>query len=208
MSLLVWACDDHVPVDTTIHVGDVLMDDGTVRSYQSFKSHQGSRVAVAVIFTPVSPSHPALAVLLRSAACTFADTLGTALGTSCDVTAYDGYRNTTAMQHSGMSRELASPSFDSHHYLQSDFIPSVAELSLLYQSLPVVNPILAQLGGEEISTTPPNCWLWSSTEVEGNQENQAWLVSMSDGSSIRAPKTNRYLARRIVDYNQFNISSE
>ena len=56
-------------------------------------------------------------------------------------------------------------------------------------------------GGAELT----KAWYWSSTEVKGNSHNQAWLVSMADGSQHKAPKTNQYRARLIVEYNPYRI---
>ena len=54
-----------------------------------------------------------------------------------------------------------------------------------------------------VNRSPENagCWYWTSTEVEQNKMNQAWLFSMADGSRHKAPKTNCYRARLIVEYN-------
>ncbi|MEE3386499.1 MAG: hypothetical protein VZR36_15830, partial [Prevotella sp.] len=93
--------------------------------------------------------------------------------------------------------------FRHHWFFQSDYVPSVAELGLLYSSLSIVNPIIERCGGTPVNRSPENagCWYWTSTEVEQNKMNQAWLFSMADGSRHKAPKTNCYRARLIVEYN-------
>jgi hypothetical protein len=102
---------------------------------------------------------------------------------------------------------LGLMAFRSHWFLQSDYVPSVMELELLYKALPKVNPLIEMCGGTPIGTSPEDagCWYWSSTEVKGNSYNQAWLVSMADGSQHKAPKTNCYRARLIVEYNPYRI---
>ena len=66
-----------------------------------------------------------------------------------------------------------------------------------------MNPVIERCGGTPVNRSPENagCWYWTSTEVAQNKMNQAWLFSMADGSRHKAPKTNCYRARLIVEYN-------
>ena len=166
----------------------------------------------------------------------FSDTLGFDQKTSCDIDAFDGYVNTVALQTNylaGKRKEVSwsekdsayvtqwvsdphyygSPlglsAFRSHWFYQSDYVPSVAELGLLYLSLATVNPVIESLGGTPVSQSPDGggCWYWTSTEVKENKLNQSWLFSMADGSRHKAPKTNLYRARLIVEYNPLNINN-
>ena len=214
------SCDEHDPLDLDIHPGYILCDDGRVLSPEAFD--ESSNVPVAVFFAPLTDKHPALAVLLDELSyISFADTLFEQK-TSGSVADYDGYLNTIALQSSKLARDSVSQrrsgkrwycsdlglsAFCSHYFSQSDYVPSVAELGLLYLSLPVVNPVIERCGGQPVSTVPEyaGCWYWSSTEVAENTPNQAWLFSMADGSRHRTPKTNRYSARLIVEYNPLNI---
>lgn len=206
------SCDEHEPLDLDIHPGFILCDDGSVMSNKAY-FEQDTRKAVAVVFAGETADHGVLAVCLHEIdAIQFCDTLGMELGTSCDVTAYDGYLNTTAMQNSrdtrtGKGSPLADEAFSYHHFWQSDYIPSVAEMTLLYFARNQVNPIIKQCGGTPLFTDTENarCWYWTSTEVEQNKGNQAWLFSMSDGSRHETPKTNAYRARAIVEYHPVNV---
>jgi len=68
-----------------------------------------------------------------------------------------------------------------------------------------VNNMILKCGGTPINRSPSGagCWYWTSTEVTENKMNQAWLISMADGSIHKAPKTNGYRARLIVEYNPY-----
>lgn len=206
------SCDEHEPLDLDIHTGFILCDDGQVMRTDDY-FNQDARKAVAVVFAGESSEHGVLAVRLHEIdPIQFCDTLGMELGTSCDEKAYDGYLNTTAMQNSrdtrtGKGSPLADEAFSYHHFWQSDFIPSVAEMTLLFFARNQVNPIIERCGGTPLYTDTENgrCWYWTSTEVEQNKGNQAWLFSMSDGSRHETPKTNEYRARAIVEYHPVNI---
>lgn len=214
------SCDEHDPLDLDIHPGYILCDDGRVLSPDVFDEHVN--VPVAVVFAPLTEKHPVLAVLLDELDyVTFSDTL-VEQKTSGSVTDYDGYMNTVALQTSKIARDTLSQqltgkkwycsdlglsAFRSHYFAQSDYVPSVSELGLLFLSLSTVNPVIERCGGTPVRTSPEGggCWYWSSTEVAENKPNQAWLFSMADGSRHRTPKTNGYRARLIVEYNPLNI---
>ncbi len=206
------SCDEHEPVDLNVYTGFILCDDGQVMSTEAYFG-QDVKKAVAVVFAPQTEDHNVLAVLLDEIPpVAFSDTLGMELGTSCDETAFDGYVNTTAMQNSrssrtGMGSPLADAVFSHHYFSQSDYIPSVAEMGLLYLARNTVNPIIERCGGTPLYTDSDEgrCWYWTSTEVEQNKGNQAWLFSMTDGSRHKTPKTNEYRARAIVEYNPLNV---
>ena len=223
--LALTSCDEHEPLDLGIYPGFILCDDGRVLSPSAFNAD--IHTPVAVVFAPQTEEHQVLAVMLDEIPpVAFADTLAMDQKTSGDVTAYDGYVNTVALQTTHLDRDTlvnkeykadprnyyCSPlgllAFRSHWFLQSDYVPSVAELGLLYLSLGTVNPIIEKCGGTPINTRPENagCWYWSSTEVSENKPNQAWLFSMADGSRHKAPKTNSYRARLIVEYNPLSIN--
>ncbi len=42
------------------------------------------------------------------------------------------------------------------------------------------------------------CWLWSSTEVEGQKENKAWLYSMQSGTIQETPKIQEHKFRPVI----------
>ena len=222
--LMLVSCDDHQPVDLDIHPGYILCDDG--RIIQDFLYDPSVHTPVAVVFAEKTDAHPILAVLLDEVnMVAFADTLSFDQKTSCSLTEYDGYANTVALQTSFISRDslvikdnkadprnyYTSPlgllAFNSHRFSQSDYVPSVQELGLLYLSLDRVNAVIVKCGGTPVCQTPvgAGCWYWSSTEVDGNKLNQSWLFSMADGSIHKAPKINCYNARLIVEYNPVDV---
>lgn len=219
-----YSCDEHEPFDPDIHSGYILCSDGSIVADNVFDSR--THTPVAVVFAEQTAKHPVLAVLLDEIDyIAFADTLSFDQKTSCSLDSCDGYLNTCALQTTNIQRKVLVDSvyldnaanyyksplglmaFRSHWFLQSDYVPSVMELELLYKALPKVNPLIEMCGGTPIGTSPEDaaCWYWSSTEVKGNSYNQAWLVSMADGSQHKAPKTNCYRARLIVEYNPYRI---
>ena len=169
MTMLV-SCDEHEPVDLDVHTGYVLSDDGQVLSTDDY-FRQDMKKAVAVVFAPQTEEHGVLAVLLDEIApIAFSDTLGLELGTSCDETAYDGYVNTTAMQNNrdtrtGKGSPLADEAFTSHYFFQSDYIPSVAEMGLLYLAKDRVNPVIERCGGTPLSAGTGRVPRWSRTKA-------------------------------------------
>ena len=224
LAFMMASCDDHAPVDLDIHIGYILCEDGRMLSEADFV--KSGQEGVAVVFAEKTDDHPVLAVMLEEIPfVAFADTLSFDQKTSCDVAAFDGYENTVALQTSHLDRPalvdstyLASAAnyyvsplgllaFSSHYYFQSDFVPSVSEMGLLFLRRDEVNKVIERLGGTPLSTQNDgfSCWYWTSTEVEGNSLNQAWLVSMADGSRHKAPKTNCYNARFIVEYNPLDV---
>lgn len=228
------SCDEHEPMDLDIHPGYILCSDGRIVSPSAFDKER--HIPVAVVFAERTDQHEVLAVLLDEILpVAFADTLSFDQQTSGNEIDFDGYVNTVALQTTLLDRDslvvkdnradprnyygspLGNLAFRHHWFLQSDYVPSVAELGLLYSSLPVVNPVIEQCGGTPVccsserllvSDQKPgmeaDCWYWTSTEVSQNKKNQAWLFSMADGSRHKAPKTNRYRARLIVEYNPLN----
>ena len=221
---VICSCDEHEYVDSDIHSGYILCSDGSIIRDDAFDINH--HTPVAVVFAEQTAEHPVLAVMLEEVEyIAFADTLSFDQKTSCNVDSCDGYANTVALQTTNIQRKVIVDSlhldnaanyyksplglmaFHSHIYGQSDYVPSVMELELLYKALPVVNPLILKCGGTPIGTTSAGagCWYWSSTEVKGNSYNQAWLVSMADGSQHKAPKTNCYRARLIVEYNPYRI---
>ena len=223
-ALSLTSCDEHEPVDLDIHPGYILCDDGRIINENDFKISE--HTPVAVVFAPLATDkHPVLAVMLDEVDfIQFADTLAFDQKTSCDIAAYDGYTNTVALQTTNIMRKelvdslhldnadnyykspLGLLAFRSHFFAQSDYVPSVAEMRMLYQNLDKVNGMIMKCGGTPISRNPEGagCWYWTSTEVKENNFNQAWLISMADGSIQKAPKTNSYRARLIVEYNPYS----
>ena len=133
----------------------------------------------------------------------FADSLNVSQGTSADLTAYDGNTNTFSIYStSDTSSPLADKVFDIWQYGQSAYIPSVAQMRLLYSAKSTVNPIIEECDGTPLPDTPDDCWYWTSTEVSGQQTAKAWLYSIGSGAMQETPKTQAHKARPIITLNE------
>ena len=213
------SCDEHEAIDLGIHPGYILCADGTVVSDQSF-FEQGNREPAAVIFTEQQGEGSGcyfLAVMVKELPhLQFCDSTSMVQGTDTDInnsSADIGKLNTTALQNSYDSKTkhgspLADYVFANHNAGQSDFIPSVRELKLLYFQRDRVNSVLGRLntfseGSADLLRTD-SCWYWSSTEVAANPSRQAWLFSMSSGTPHETPKMEFHAARSIVYYRPYN----
>ena len=125
-------------------------------------------------------------------------------GTSADTEAFDGNANTFALYD---TQETASPMaaavFDLWCYGQSAYIPSVAQMRLLYAARETVNPVLELCGGDTLpADIDGDCWYWTSTEVEGQQTAKAWLYSTSSGAMQETPKIQAHRVRPIITLNK------
>ncbi|MBC5614573.1 DUF1566 domain-containing protein [Bacteroides hominis] len=206
MASLLTACDAHIDVpDTAVRPGYVLCEDGTALSYAQYE--QSGKRAIAIVFDTERRNDAAgdgYAVYLWDIAPqAFADSLGIAQGTSADIEAYDGNTNTFALYG---ARETASPMaeavFDLWRYGQSAYVPSVAQLRLLYAIRETVNPFIERCGGDPLPLADTDCWYWTSTEVEGQETAKAWLYSMGSGAMQETPKTQAHRVRPIITLNK------
>lgn len=204
--LLCVACDAHIDVpDTAVRPGHILCEDGTALSYGEYE-RSGKR-AIAVVFDTgrrEGAEGDGYAVYLWDIAPeAFADSLGIEQGTSADIAAYDGNTNTFALYD---TPETASPIaeavFDLWRYGQSAYVPSVAQMRLLYAIRETVNPVIERCGGVPLPPTDDNCWYWTSTEVEGQQTAKAWLYSMGSGAMQETPKTQAHRVRPVITLNR------
>ena len=127
----------------------------------------------------------------------FSDSIGVKQTTSANVTAYDGNSNTYAMYASGVS-PAADEVFNMWHYGQSAYIPSVAQMRLLYQAKNAVNTYIQRCGGDVISDNPDECWYWTSTEVKDQESAKAWLYSLASGALQETPKEQPHKIRPII----------
>ena len=150
-ALTLAACDAHIETpDMTVRPGHVLCDDGTALSYAQYKA--SGKQAVAVVFDTGqhdgTEGNGYAVYLWDIAPQAFADSLGVEQGTSADTEAFDGNENTFALYD---TQETASPMaaavFDLWCYGQSAYIPSVAQMRLLYAARETVNPVLELCGG-------------------------------------------------------------
>lgn len=209
IALLCAACDAHFDVsDTAIQPGHVLCTDGTVLSYTAYEL--SDKTAVAVLFDTknvdneeIKEKYGYAVYLWDLEPLAFADSLGVAQGTSADPIAFDGNVNTSKLFD---AKETASPMaeavFSMWWYGQSAYIPSVAEMRVLYGNLEKVNPIIESCGGQPLPVDKEACWYWTSTEVVGQEKVKAWLYSLGSGTMHETPKNQAHRVRPIISLNK------
>lgn len=205
-AVLFTACDAHFDFpDTAVKPGHILCTDGKAISYNEYM--ESGKQAIAVVFH-INRSGDAegdgYAVYLRDLApAAFADSLGISQKTSADILAMDGNENTFAMfATKEVSSPLAEAVFDLWRYGQSAYVPSVAQMRLLYSMKEVINPVIEQCGGQPLPDMADDCWYWTSTEVDGQQTAKAWLYSVGSGAMQETPKTQPHRARPIITLNK------
>lgn len=203
--LLLASCDcgheTEAPFASSLVVGSVVCSDGSVLAGDEFG--KSGKEAVGVVFhVNRNPDIEGLgyAVYIRDMEpLAFADSLGVDQGTSASVTAEDGNANTYALLTSeDVSSPMAGKVFDLWTYGQSAYIPSVRQLALLFSVRQLVNERMAAVGGDPIDLGADGCWLWSSTEVEGQKEDKAWLYSMQSGVIQETPKDQPHKFRPVI----------
>ena len=210
LSLLVvlTSCDAHRDFpDMSMKVGDVLCTDGQVMSLRECESL--SKEAIAIVFhvnvsSDENISGKGYAVYLHDLRPeAFADSLGVAQGTSADISAYDGIRNTFAIFAAfGCDSPMGQAVFDIWRYGQSAYIGSVAEMRLLYRAKPYINGVITALGGDPLPDAAGEAWYWTSTEVDGQQTAKAWLYSLGSRAVQETPKLQAHKIRPIVTLNE------
>ena len=200
-------CDGHHDMpDTSMKAAHILCAGGETMSYEDCVA-QGKE-AVAVVFYLNHDENVAgtgYAVYLHDLAPeAFADSLGVAQGTSADLTAHDGNENTFALYDTqDVSSPMAVQVFDMWRYGQSAYVPSVAQMRLLYAAKEYVNPYIEACGGDPLPDDTDDCWYWTSTEVAGQETAKAWLFSMGSGAMQETPKLQAHKVRPIVTlYNE------
>ena len=205
-AVLCAACDAHIDVPyTAVRPGHILCEDGTALSYAQYE--QSGKRAIAVVFDTErregTEGNGYAVYLWDIAPAAFADSLGVAQGTSADIGALDGNMNTFALYD---TRETASPMaeavFDLWRYGQSAYIPSVAQMRLLYAVRETVNPVIERCGGHPLPLDEYDCWYWTSTEVSGQETAKAWLYSTGSGAMQETPKTQAHKLRPIITMNK------
>ena len=196
------ACDAHRDFpDTAMKPGQILCTDGKVLSVSDFE--QSDKQAIAVVFHVNHDENTegnGYAVYLWDLnPLAFADSIGVKQNTSADMTALDGFENTFALLNTKeTSSPLADKVFDLWKYGQSAYIPSVAQMRLLYHAKEQLNPIIRMCGGDTLSVEADDCWYWTSTEVDEQQTVKAWLYSMGSGTIHDTPKTQAHQSRAII----------
>ena len=97
---------------------------------------------------------------------------------------------------------MAEQVFDLWRYGQSAYVPSVAQMRLLYASREVVNPYIERCGGVSIPDSANECWYWTSTEVAGQETAKAWLYSTGSSAIQETPKWQAHKVRPIITLNE------
>ena len=183
---------------SSLQVGNVVCSDGNILSMDKFK--QSDKEAVAIVFhvnRSVETDNLGYAVYIHDMEpLAFADSLGIDQGTSASLTDEDGNENTYSLfNNEEVQSPMAIKSFDLWSYGQSAYIPSVRQLYYLFSVRHQINKCITEVGGTPINLNPGECWLWSSTEVEGQKENKAWLYSMQSGTIQETPKDQPHKSR-------------
>ncbi len=199
------SCDGHHDVpDSGMKVGDILCTDGQILSYSDWQTSEKHPIGVVfhVNYDKAIEGKGYVVYLDDLAPAEFADSLGVKQNTSADINAFDGNQNTyNLMSGRNVSSPIAEKVFSLWCYGQSAYIPSVAELRLLYANRGIVNSRLNAIGGQPIGTEPDECWYWSSTEVAGQETHKAWLYSLGQGAIHETPKIEAHKIRPIITIN-------
>ena len=193
--------DVEVPFASSLAVGSVVCSDGSVLTDGEFD--KSGKEAVGIVFhVNRDPEIEGLgyAVYIRNMEpLAFSDSLGVDQGTSTSLTAEDGNANTYALfTTEDVSSPMAMKVFDLWTYGQSAYVPSVRQLALLFDVRQYVNGRIADVGGDPIDLGADGCWLWSSTEVEGQKEDKAWLYSIQSGVIQETPKDQPHRFRPVI----------
>lgn len=186
---------------TPFRLGHVLCTDGSVMSLCDFLN--SSKEPIGIVFhvneDPESDYLGYAVYIHDTENVAFAETLNVSQGTSASLEAEDGNENTYAIYATeDVKSPMAMQVFDMWKYGQSAYIPAVAQLRLLFANKTEVNRRIEAVGGTPISDDEEDCWLWSSTEVAGQQADKAWLFSMNYGSILETPKNQPHKIRPVI----------
>ena len=195
---------EHEEVDgllSSLQVGNVVCSDGNILSMDRFRL--SGKEPVAIVFhvnhSPEADNLGYAVYIHDMEPLAFADSLGIDQGTSASLTDEDGNENTYSLfNNDEVKSPMAVRTFNLWSYGQSAYIPSVRQLSFLFSVRHQINEFINQVGGTPINLNPGECWLWSSTEVEGQKENKAWLYSMQSGTIQETPKDQPHKSRPII----------
>lgn len=200
MAATIASCDAHQDFpDTSMKIGDILCTDGKVVRYEEMKAQEKTPIAVVFYVNQKEDIEgTGYAVYLKDIEpCAYSDSIGIKHDTSADLAAFDGNSNTHAMYFTYTS-PAAEAVFDMWQYGQSAYIPSVAQLYLLYEVRNKINEYIRKCGGDEIQDNPDECWYWTSTEVKEQETDKAWLFSLASGAIQETPKTQAHKIRPII----------
>lgn len=196
------ACDEHMDFpDIAMKPCHILCTDGKVLPVSDFRESQKQPIAVVFhVNHDGSTEGDGYAVYLWNLdPLAFADSIGIKQNTSADIAALNGFENTFALLDTReTSSPLAEKVFDLWRYGQSAYIPSVAQMRLLYHAKEQINPVIKMCGGDELPDVADDCWYWTSTEVNEQQTAKAWLYSMGSGTIHDTPKIQAHKSRAII----------
>ena len=204
MAATIASCDAHQDFpDTSMKIGDIVCTDGKIVRYEDMKIQEKTPIAVVFYVNQKEDVEgTGYAVYLNDIEpCAYSDSIGIKHDTSADLTALDGNSNTHAMRSTGTS-PAAEAVFDIWEYGQSAYIPSVAQMRLLYAVRETVNPVIERCGGHPLPLDEYDCWYWTSTEVSGQETAKAWLYSTGSGAMQETPKTQAHKLRPIITMNK------
>lgn len=183
------SCDNHVYEDLSWHSwtpGMVYCANGDITTYE--RCVEEGNTPEAVIFHISNADETtgvAYAVSLHDCgdgAFIDPDTTYVSQGTSANIAQLDGETNTTALRYSKIESPIAL-SVNAKY-----FIPSVAEMYLLYSARNAVNSTIEKCGGSVLPIDNEGCWYWTSTECDGSQTDRAWRYSLYSGRFESADK--------------------
>ena len=203
------SCDCHHfdEPDPGMAVGDILCTDGSVVSFSDYI--KSGREAVAIVYNvnpDIDDEIRGYAVYLGDISDeAFSDSIPVSQGTSKNLNKLDGNENTYALYKCDKaSSPMALPVFDLWTFGQSAYIPSVEQLRQIQSVKNFINPRIEAIGGDILPDSPDDCWYWSSTEVEGQEDIKAWLVSMHSGIIQETPKEQKHHCRPVVTIYRHN----
>ena len=205
LTVALTSCDAHQDFpDTGIKTGHILCTDGRTYSLDAMRQYEreGKIAKLHPYFYSTVGTGTTESEAARMASEMIPYLQEGGVGTSCDITALDGNSNTYAMY---ATRDCGSPLaytvFDLWHYGQSAYIPSVAQMRLMYAARDIINPFIKECGGDVLPTTEDSDWFWTSTEVKDMNAAKAWLYSLSSGAMQETPKLQAHPARPIITLN-------
>lgn len=204
--LMITGCDAHIELpDKGLKVGDVMYGNGIVMPFDSVEAVRNGVIGVVFYVNHDIESNgvQGYAVTLRETpALALADTLGVEQGTSCDMKELDGSMNTFKIWERHTSDGIGSPlgSYVTENTCNKGvFIPSARQMDILINNRETVNLMMKICKGDFVGTDNPDCWYWTSTEVEEKSTNFAWCYSMANGQLKETLKNTAYPTRTIIE---------
>ena len=204
-TVLLTACDEHQDFpDTAMKVTHILTTDGKVMPYETYE--QSCKQAIAVVFNvnqrEEMEGNGYAVYLWDMTPKAFADSLGVEQGTSADIAAYDGNENTFALYD---TEETASPMaeavFALWKYGQSAYIPSVAQMRLLYSAQTVINPIIEKCGGDPLRPRPTSAGIGHRRRWKDSRQSKHGSTRQPAEPCRKRPRHRRIKVRPIITIN-------